>query len=219
MSFSGKSKPGRLVFKGGEAAVFTKKKKKKKRKKSSEDDKEKDVSGETHPSKETVKEEENLQLLVGTGRITSSGLVVHGYDTEFMNELSNGDAIMITHPTSLKEETRIVKMVLSNISISISSPFSTDLITTCTFHYIKAPKEEISQDQKEQGRKRKKMEEEKSAFGTYASDLGTKFVYRVKKPGIYGGYEIIEESSETGMSREELLDKRSKKKSDRMCAF
>ena len=77
-----------------------------------------------------------------------------------MDELSVGDALIITHPITLLEETKIVRMVLSNISIvtfvlsllygcifnngvyiGISSAFSTDLITTTAFKYIKAPKE------------------------------------------------------------------------------
>ena len=36
----------------------------------------------------------------GTGRITSSGTTVHGSFTEFMSQLSPGDAIIITHPTT-----------------------------------------------------------------------------------------------------------------------
>lgn len=37
-------------------------------------------------------------------------------------------------------------MVLSSISIGISSAFSTDLISTTPFKYIKAPKEELDED-------------------------------------------------------------------------
>jgi hypothetical protein len=116
--------------------------------------------------------------------------------------------------------------------------------------------------------KRARVEEEKKAFGTYASEGGTQFTcagarwrharvgdadlwravsrerggrrYRVKKPGVYGGYEIVTEvrvhamppppppaasrrwlaqkvSESGGLSREALLDKRQKKKADRMC--
>lgn len=56
----------------------------------------------------------------------------------------------------LREETRIVKMVLSNMSISISSAFSSDLISTTNFRYIKAPRLEVSAETKaEDGKKRK----------------------------------------------------------------
>ena len=52
-----------------------------------------------------------------------------------MKELTAGDAIIIFHPSSLIEETKIVRMVLSNSSIGISSAFSTDLISTTPFKY------------------------------------------------------------------------------------
>jgi hypothetical protein len=41
--------------------------------------------------------------------------------------------------------------------------------------------------------RKRKLAEEKSAFGTYAGELGTTLTYRVKKPGAYGGYKIVTE--------------------------
>lgn len=58
----------------------------------------------------------------------------------------------------LREETRIVKMVLSNMSISISSPFSSDLISTTNFRYIKAPRLEVSAETKAEDGKKRKMQ-------------------------------------------------------------
>jgi hypothetical protein len=58
---------------------------------------------------------------------------------------------------------------------------------------------------------------EEAAFGTYASAGGSKFTYRVKKPGVYGGYQIVTETTNETLSREELLNQRLKKKSDRHC--
>ena len=65
--------------------------------------------------------------------------------------------------------------------------------------------------------KKRKLAEADGSVGTYASKGGHKVVYRVKKPGTYGGYEIITADSGKELSREELLEIRSKKKSDRMC--
>ena len=53
------------------------------------------------------------------------------------------------------------------------------------------------------------------AFGTYSGSLGTKVVYRVKKPGVYGGYKIVTEDAGDQLSRTELLEQRLKHKSDR----
>lgn len=117
------------------------------------------------------KEDEPLQIITGTGRMTTSGVTVHGHGTLFIEELGVGDAIMIIHPTTLTEETKIVRMVLSNISIGISSAFSTDLISQTAFKYIKVPKEEdeevLAKAEREEGvqRKRKADEVEEHAFG------------------------------------------------------
>lgn len=134
----------------------------------------------------------------------------------------------------------MVKVIVSNISMSISSPLSTDLVSTTSFRFIKTPKEE--EENPEDIRKRKQQSEENQAFGTYAGDLGnvfcfnewasivhgsnrisppscfsgTKVVYRVKKPGVYGGYKIVTESQDNQLSRTELLEQRSKHKSDRL---
>lgn len=56
---------------------------------------------------------------------------------------------------------------------------------------------------------------EEEAFGTYASKGGNVFNYRVKKAGAFGGYKIVSESTNGEKSREDLLDARTKKKSDR----
>ena len=160
--------------------------------------------------------DDELQVLVGSGRISTSGTTVHGHDdTLFMREISVGDAIIVKHPATLCDETRIVKFVLSDLSLSISSPFSTDLCSTCKFRYIKAPKEEENFEAVADAKRSKVIREENAAFGTYASDGGTKFVYRTK----HGfGYKIHTSTTDAAMTRESLLDMRAKKKSDRHCA-
>ena len=95
----------------------------------------------------------------------------------------------------MQDETRIVTMVLSNVSISISSAFTSDLVSSARFHYVKKPKShtEVAKEQDEAAakRRRKKEEEEQLAFGTYASRA--KFTYRVRKAGAFGGYKIVTE--------------------------
>jgi len=88
-----------------------------------------------------------------------------------MDEIGVGDAVIVTHPTTLVEETKIVRMVLSNISIGISSAFSSDLVSQCAFQYIKAPKEEsadtlaAAEQAEAQLKKRKADQVEEGAFG------------------------------------------------------
>lgn len=40
------------------------------------------------------------QAKPGSGRITSSGTIVTGYDTKFLSELKVHDAIIVQHPTT-----------------------------------------------------------------------------------------------------------------------
>ena len=83
------------------------------------------------------------------------------------------------------------------------------------FRYIKAPKDPEDLVEKQRKEEEKQFKSEEAAFGTYASKGGTQFTYRVKKDGAFGGYKIMTESTNSSLSREELLEKRTKKKSDR----
>ncbi len=119
----------------------------------------------------SIDEAQEVKVLNGIGRITSSGTTVHGHGTEFMSQLSVGDALMIVHPGSLAEETKVVRMVLSNVSLGLSSAFSSDLISTATFRYIKAPKDEISEEEAAKKEIQKMHKSEEAAFGTYTVNL------------------------------------------------
>ena len=55
------------------------------------------------------------------------------------------------------------------------------------------------------------------AFGTYASQGGSKFTYRVTKDGAFGEHTIVLESNNNQLRSEEIVDKCKKKKSDRLC--
>ena len=114
------------------------------------------------------------------------------------------------------EETKVVRMVLSNTSVGISSAFSTDLISTTPFKYVKAPKDEVNEEEEAKKAVYKKHKQEEDAFGTYASKGGSQFVYRERTGSAFGGYKIMTVDT-SSKSREELLDMRSKKKSDRFC--
>ena len=125
--------------------------------------------------------------------------------------------VVITHPTTLGEEMKIVRIVVSNTSMSISSAFSSDLISTTPFRFIRAPKDAKPADAVGGDEASWAVSREDSANGTYASNGGEKFVYRVKKTGSFGGYKIVTETTTAKTDREALLDMRSKKKSDRFC--
>lgn len=81
---------GKLTFKGDSSKTV----KSKKRSADSDDPKVSTVELKTNDDSGEIK------ILSGTGRITSSGTTVHGHYTEFMNQLTPGDAIIVNHPTT-----------------------------------------------------------------------------------------------------------------------
>lgn len=111
-------KGGRLVFKGGDAAVSARGKKKEKQKRKREKALSRaeaeggfmpmaaggaagqDDLGRGAAAGGAGVEQEEMRPISGKGRITSSGTAVHGHETKFMDEFHSGDAIIITHPTT-----------------------------------------------------------------------------------------------------------------------
>ena len=202
---------------GGEQVKRSKKHKKHKKHKKDKRDRDGDADTPPRDTEEDAVEESApapIVVLSGAGRITTSNTTVMGHEgTKFVSELRAGDAIIVTHPVSLADETRIVKMVLSNVSIGISSAFSTDLISTASFRYVKAPEALV----KEPKRAKKTGAEEDDRYGAMEglkAEGGT-FSYRVMRHG-KTGYNIVTEDI-GDRSREDLLDMRSKKKADRLC--
>jgi len=206
----GKVKRGGLKLKGGGM--------KKKRRR---EDRPRAPAAEAAPAAAAAEEaDEEFVVAAGTGRISSSGTAVRGHETKFMTELAVGDAVVITHPTTLTDETRIVRMVLSDVSISISSPFSTDLVSTCAFRFVAAPRVEKSQEEKDDEKRKRYVTREDDAVGDYAGRGGTTLVYRKRKKGAVGGsngWHIVTEHLKEEKTRTELLEMRSKYKSDRHC--
>ncbi|KAF1774550.1 DHS-like NAD/FAD-binding domain [Phytophthora cactorum] len=155
---------GKLQLKGGLSLKPPKKHKHKKKSKGSSKKRERDAATLDSASKPF-----ELVKVRGSGRLLSSGTTLMGQvGSKFLQELHVGDAIVIQHPTSLVEETRIVRMVLSDVSASVSSAFSSDLVSSTPFYYIKAPPEDGAQKEEEQEKQKKRKMDEKTAFGTYA---------------------------------------------------
>ena len=155
----------------------------------------------------------NPQISEGQGFITTSSTVVTGHNTAFKTQLHVGDAILAQ--TTKGEEMRIVKMVLSNVSISISSAFSSDLKTPKVFKYINKPRDVAREKAAKVAKARLEQEEvEQRAMGTYGNKKG-EIVYRERTE--HGSYRIKREQATTDLSRSDLLAVRAKKKSDRYC--
>lgn len=155
----------------------------------------------------------NPQISEGQGFITTSSTVVTGHNTAFKTQLHVGDAILAQ--TTKGEEMRIIKMVLSQMSCSISSAFSSDLKTPTAFKYINKPRDVAREKAAKVAKARLEQEEvEQRAMGTYGNKKG-EIVYRERTE--HGNYRIKREQATTDLSRSDLLAVRAKKKSDRYC--
>ena len=118
------------------------------------------------------------------------------------------------------DERRLVTMVLSDLSMALSSAFSTDIVSSTPFSFIKKPPAAEDLKAAREAKRTKSLADEKQAFGTYTSKGGESFTYRTKKKGAYGSYHVVTETLGSGASsltREDLLQKRCAKKSDRFC--
>mmetsp|Transcript_9472 Transcript_9472/g.16198 ORF Transcript_9472/g.16198 Transcript_9472/m.16198 type:complete len:235 (+) Transcript_9472:155-859(+) len=148
------------------------------------------------------------QISQGQGTITTSSTVVTGHGTSFKTQLHVGDALLAN------KEMRVIKMVLSPISISISSAFTTDLKTPTQFKYINKPRDVTRESQAKVAKARMEQEEvEQRAMGTY----GNKGEIAYRERTEHGSYRIKREQATTDMTRSDLLSVRAKKKSDRYC--
>jgi len=167
-------------------------------------------SNETAASSTSM--QKSPQISQGQGTITTSSTVVTGHGTSFKTQLHVGDALLAQ--TSKGEEMRVIKMVLSPISISISSAFTTDLKTPTQFKYINKPRDVTRESQAKVAKARMEQEEvEQRAMGTYGNK--GEIIYRERTE--HGSYRIKREQAATDMTRSDLLSVRAKKKSDRYC--
>ena len=191
-------------------------------------------------SESEVKEVKDIKILNGSGLILTSKTTVHGFNTKFTEELNVNDAIIVNIKDYInknneiqiidKNETKIIKMILSDTSLGISSSFSNDIKIKSEFQYVNVlPDLDVNTIKtKEINQTNKLIIDEEKALGTYASKNGTEIVYHERKKGsnATGGYKIIRKtidssssssSSSSSLSRELLLQKRTKAKSDRYC--
>ena len=124
-----------------------------------------------------------------------------------------GDALIVRNQNG-SDEMRIMTMVISDVSASISSAFTSDLRNPTQFSFISKPRDDKREMAiKAEKARLEKEEVEQRAMGTYGNK--GEIVYREKTE--HGGYRIRKEMTTKEMSRSELLAARAGKKSDRYC--
>eukprot|EP00934_Nitzschia_sp_Nitz4_P001487 Nitzschia sp. Nitz4//scaffold81_size91200//71451//72119//NITZ4_004997-RA/size91200-processed-gene-0.132-mRNA-1//-1//CDS//3329558743//1487//frame0 len=149
----------------------------------------------------------------GTGLITTSGTVVTGHDTRFEKEIHPGDSIVVIGPDG-QSEPRVVTMRLSNVSLNLSSAFTSNIKTPTDFQYVRKPRD-IAKERRDASQRasQESTERQKNAYDLYGNDS---LVYREKTET--GSYRIKREAiDKSAQSRGDLLELRAKKTSDKYC--
>jgi len=156
------------------------------------------------------------------GRIVSFGTTVQGMETRFKDEIQIGDLVIIRHPQTLAIEERIVTSVMSQRSLSIHDPFSSDLVSTTEFSIRK----ESIVVQKSESIKKEGTEElfdEPAENEPNINDELTKRLSQAKSTLSYqdklGAWnrKTVTVQLDAHYSQEELLDMRCKKVHDKYC--
>eukprot|EP00518_Triparma_eleuthera_P003071 CAMPEP_0182457104 /NCGR_PEP_ID=MMETSP1319-20130603/2767_1 /TAXON_ID=172717 /ORGANISM="Bolidomonas pacifica, Strain RCC208" /LENGTH=197 /DNA_ID=CAMNT_0024655503 /DNA_START=212 /DNA_END=801 /DNA_ORIENTATION=- len=137
----------------------------------------------------------------GSGHLIHSGTVVTGQGTLFTRELSVGDALIVQNPSSGKEEMRVVRMIVGDLNLTISSGFTfSGGGGTQKFWYISAPKETKTEDEVRAEKEAAFRDGVDKASG---SSQGGTVEIRTKNGS--GGYNISRQRVDGEVSREEML--------------
>ncbi|KAJ1606509.1 hypothetical protein OIY81_3182, partial [Cryptosporidium canis] len=117
-----------------------------------------------------------------------------GFHTRFQQELKVGDYIEIEHPNTLIKERRRVAAIVSERTLVLEREFSCDLISTSEYFYISV---------------------EEGSDHSLSAENGVTYSYR-EKEGMYK-YKTVIKSTDSSLSREDILDIRVKKQRDKYC--
>jgi hypothetical protein len=103
---------GPLIIGGKEVKRSSKHKKKKSKRSRDERDEDRGAAASSSSSARDQEDENTSTPIVietGTGRLSTSGTTVHGHEgSKFMTELKAGDAIIVTHPNTNVDESKIL---------------------------------------------------------------------------------------------------------------
>lgn len=173
----------------------------------------------------------------GSGRIVSSGCTIQGFETKFQEEVETGDVLLVRNPQTLQVQEVIVAQVLTNRSLTVALPFSSDLLSTSVYAIRKEAKK-----LREQQLKRKQLHRS-GAKTTGASDTGNgesekedsaavqkaiakrlekklqkaaRLVSVREKTGMWG-YKVTTRKLDRELTAEERLDERCKQGRDKYC--
>lgn len=151
----------------------------------------------------------------GVGKLTTSGVVVMGHETQFDTQLEVGDSLLVTisdrYRNTQTDEQRTVNMVLGKTSLNVTAPFSCEVTTPTSFLLLKAaPDIEAIRAARRDEKRRARQAEEEASVVTYKT-------YKHGGGGTWKTWQTVTERVEAGTTREDMLIRRQKEKADRHC--
>jgi len=166
---------------------------------------------------------QDVPLVQGSGRIVSSTLTVHGFETKFKEEIDIGDTLLLHHPVSLEVELRVVTGILSQRSLLLHQGFSKDVVSTSDYHIRKDSlklKEKVKASIAEADNPDELVQDAVSAELQQQLDRKLKKQRKLctirEKTGMWG-YKNVTRKLEKEATQENLLDERCKQGRDKYC--
>jgi len=165
------------------------------------------------------------ETIMGEGRIVSSGTTIQGMETRFKEQIAISDTLVVRHPQSLLIEERIVTSVMSQRSLTIHSPFSSDFVST-TEYSVRKDSVHFGPRKDDTVKKEEQLEHESGEVSASATDAlqdqlrkrleneENILTYR-EKVGM--SYKTVSVKVDNNLSKEDLLNLQIKKSHDRYC--
>lgn len=208
-------KRGALCFKGEKPLKATKAK---------------HIPGTSQSSEKSLGVRSTPELKLCEGRVVANGMTLQGMETRFKEELDVGDVIILRHPQSLNMEERAVLNILSQRSLTVQQPFSSDFVSTTEF-WVRKDSQMLprTRDSRSDSMKKEEFLDEnpqESALANAEDILHQEhqqklskeksiFTYQEKVGSLH--YKTVSVAVDKQLSQEELLDMRCKKVHDKYC--
>jgi len=209
------AKRGALCFKGEKPLRATKRK---------------HIPGTSQSSEQSLRVRSTPELKLCEGRVVANGMTLQGMETRFKEELHVGDCIILRHPQSLHMEEQAVLNILSQRSLTLQQPFSSDFVSTTEF-WVRKDSQMLQRTRDSQSNSMKQEEfvdenPQESALANAEDILHQEhqrklskeksiFTYQEKVGSLH--YKTVLVSVDKQLSQEELLNMRCKKVHDKYC--
>jgi len=211
---------GKLKLKGKAASALKRKRQERALASNANSKDEEAIEGENADSVD------DIPLVEGTGRMVTSGTTVQGFESQFKTEIEVGDNVLVHHPKSLLVESSVVLNILSQRAMTINAPFSSDLVSTTSFHIkkdsIRLKRQAEAAMSKPDGPEEESLDSSARLDDQMSLQLQNKLkkqktVASVREKTGMWGYKIVSKKLKGDVGPGELLTLRTKQGRDKYC--